>query len=69
MKNKKDKKSKERTKARINRLIQLKQYQQGFIKNVIAEYKKDEQAKKIEALREKILEEGVLTNVSTNYNE
>lgn len=69
MKNKKDKKSKERTKARINRLIQLKQYQQGFIKNVIAEYKKDEQARKIEALREKILEEGVLTNVSTNYNE
>ena len=68
MKNKKSKKSKERTKARINKLIQLKQFREGFIKNIVAEYKKEEQQKKIEALREKILEEGVLTNVNSDYN-
>ena len=68
MKNKKSKKSKERTKARINKLIQLKQFREKFIKNIVAEYKKEEQQKKIEALREKILEEGVLTNVNSDYH-
>lgn len=75
MKNKKDKKSKERTKARINKLIQLKQVREKFIKKIVADYKKQEeerqaqeQADKIEALRNKILEEGVLTNVNSDYN-
>ena len=75
MKNKKDKKSKERTKARINKLIQLKQVREKFIKKIVANYKKQEeerqaqeQADKIEALRNKILEEGVLTNVNSDYN-
>lgn len=75
MKNKKDKKSKERTKARINKLIQLKQVREKFIKKIVADYKKQEeerqaqeQADKIEALRNKILEEGILTNVNSDYN-
>jgi TPP-dependent pyruvate/acetoin dehydrogenase alpha subunit len=76
MKNKKSKKSKERTKARVNKLIQLKQVREKFIKKIVADYKKQEeerqvqeQADKIEALRNKILEEGVLTNVNSNYEQ